>query len=74
MFFIKMASKDKKVAVYIDGSNLYFSIKNAFKCKIDLKKFCEKLVSNNDLVKINYYISPVGDSNPEMYAEQQRFF
>lgn len=25
-------------------------------------------------MKINYYISPVGDSKPEMYIEQQRFF
>jgi uncharacterized LabA/DUF88 family protein len=69
-----MISKDKKVVIYIDGSNFYFSIKKLFKCKIDIKKFCEKLVGNNELVKINYYISPVGDSNPEMYAEQQRFF
>ena len=74
MFFIKMNSKKKKIAIYIDGSNFYFSIKMTFKCKIDIEKFCEKLVGNNDLVKINYYISPVGDSNPEMYAEQQRFF
>lgn len=69
-----MVSKDKKVAIYIDGSNFYFSIKKAFKCKVDIEKFCENLVGDNDLVKINYYISPVGDSNPEMYAEQQRFF
>ena len=65
---------DKKIAIYIDGSNFYFAIKKVFKCKIDIKKFCEKLVCNNNLVKINYYISPVGDSNPEMYIEQQRFF
>jgi len=74
MFFIKMVSKDKRVAIYIDGSNFYFSIKKAFKCKIDIEKFCEKLVGNNDLVKITYYIRPVGESNPEMYTEQQRFF
>jgi len=69
-----MGSKDKKIAIYIDGSNFYFSIKNTFNCKVDIEKFCKKIVENNKLVKINYYIAPVGESNPEMYSEQQRFF
>jgi len=64
----------ENVAVYIDGSNLYFSIKNTFNCKIDLEKFCKKLVGNDNLVKINYYIAPVEQfSNPKMYAQQQSF-
>jgi len=29
---------------------------------------------NKDLFSINYYISPVGESNPKMYTEQQKFF
>lgn len=36
-------------------------------------KFCKKLTEKYDLVKIKYYIAPVGESDPEMYAEQQRF-
>jgi uncharacterized LabA/DUF88 family protein len=64
----------KRVAVYIDGSNFYFSAKKSFNCHIDIEKFCKKLVENNSLVKINYYIAPVGESNPEMYVEQQKFF
>jgi len=64
----------KRVSVYIDGSNLYFSIKKTFNCKIDLDKFCKKLIGDNELVKINYYIAPVEQfSNPEMYAQQQSF-
>ena len=43
----------KKVVVYIDGSNFYFSVKKKFKVKIDIKKFCEKLSKENDLIKIN---------------------
>ena len=71
--FYKMISK-KKIIIYIDGSNFYFSIKKTFDCKIDIEKFCKKLIGNNDLIKINYYISPViQSSNPEMYAEQQSF-
>jgi uncharacterized LabA/DUF88 family protein len=70
-----MADSQKKVTVYIDGSNFYFSIKNTFKCKIDIEKFCNQLVGRDNLIKIGYYISPVIQaSNPEMYAEQQSFF
>ncbi len=64
----------KKVVIYIDGSNFYFSVKKRFNCKIDIEKFCKMLAGENNLVRINYYISPVGESNPNMYAEQQRFF
>ena len=65
----------KRVAVYIDGSNLYHSAKKKFDCKVDIEKLCKKLTSENSLIKINYYISPVNkQSNPEMYSEQQKFF
>ncbi len=64
-----------RIAFYIDGSNFYFSVKKKFNCKVDIGKFCKKLVGDNDIVKINYYIAPVDRiSNPEMYADQQRFF
>ena len=65
----------KKSVIYIDGSNFYFSIKKRFNCKIDIEKFCKKLAGKNDLVKINYYIAPVDQTqNSEMYAKQQSFF
>jgi len=64
----------KKISIYIDGSNFYFSVKKSFNCKIDIEKFCKKLFNKGDLVKINYYIAPVGESNLEMYSEQQKFF
>ncbi|OGJ20655.1 hypothetical protein A3K73_05775 [Candidatus Pacearchaeota archaeon RBG_13_36_9] len=64
----------KRAAIYIDGSNFYFSVKKTFNCKVDIDKFCKKLAGKNQVVKINYYISPVGEANPKMYVEQQRFF
>lgn len=68
-------SKKKKIVIYIDGSNFYFSIKKRFKLKIDIEKFCKKLVGNNELVKINYYISPLNqETHQEQYLEQQKFF
>ncbi len=70
-----MDSKKKNMVIYIDGSNFYFSVKKTFNCKIDIEKFCEKLTKENNLIKINYYISPImQSSNPKMYAEQQSFF
>ena len=70
-----MINSSKRIAVYIDGSNFYFFIKKTFNFKVDIDKFCRKLIKSDKLIKINYYISPVNRiTNPEMYAEQQRFF
>jgi uncharacterized LabA/DUF88 family protein len=64
----------KRVAIYIDGSNFYFSLKKKFTTKIDIEKFCKKLSGENDLVKINYYIARVDMfSNQIFYAIQQKF-
>jgi|TARA_Y100000034_G_C6752709_1_gene334752 uncharacterized LabA/DUF88 family protein len=68
-------SKDKKIVIYIDGSNFYFSIKNKFNVKINIEKFCNKIAGNNELIKINYYIAPLTQkTHPEQYLEQQKFF
>ena len=68
-------SKKRKIVIYIDGSNFYFSIKKRFKVKVNIEKFCEKLIGNNELIKINYYISPLNqETHPEQYLEQQKFF
>jgi len=70
-----MNSKKRNIAIYIDGSNFYFSIKKTFKCKINIEKFCKKIAENNNLIKINYYTaSVIQESNPKMYADQQSFF
>ncbi len=58
--FSKMGSRKKRAVIYIDGSNFYFSIKKTFNCRVDIEKFCEKLAKEHEIVKINYYISPVG--------------
>ena len=70
-----MSTSPKKVVVYIDGSNFYFSIKKTFNCKVDIEKFCKELVGNDNLTKISYHIAPVEQfGNPAMYIEQQKFF
>ncbi len=65
----------KKVVIYIDGSNFYFSVKNKFNVKLNIEKFCKKIIGNKELVKINYYIAPLNQkSHPKQYLEQQKFF
>lgn len=65
----------KKVIIYIDGSNFYFSIKKRFNLLVDIEKFCNKLTDGKNLVKISYYIAPIDQvQNPKMYASQQSFF
>lgn len=65
----------KRVVIYIDGSNFYFSIKNKFKVKISIEKFCKKLAENKQLIKIKYYIAPLNQkTHPDQYLEQQKFF
>jgi hypothetical protein len=39
----------KRICVYLDGSNFYFSIKRKFGCKIDIGKFCGKLSDGCDM-------------------------
>jgi uncharacterized LabA/DUF88 family protein len=71
---MKNNNSKKRVAIYIDGSNFYFSIKNTFNCKIDIERFCNKLIEKDEIAKINYYIAPVDqESYPEGYREQQKF-
>jgi uncharacterized LabA/DUF88 family protein len=70
-----MEDSKKKIIIYIDGSNFYYSIKNKFKTKINIEKFCKKIVENNNLIAINYYIAPLTQkTHPEQYLKQQKFF
>jgi len=70
-----MKSGNKKIAIYIDGSNFYFSVKSRFNVKLDIEKFCQKFVRNKELIKINYYIAPLNQkTHPKQYLEQQKFF
>ena len=68
-------SKRRRIVIYVYGSNFYFSVKKRFNIKINIERFCKKLVESNELVKINYYISPLNqETHPEQYLEQQKFF
>lgn len=67
---------DEKVSVYIDGSNLYHSLKDMTnRTDLDFSKFTAKLIGNRKLVRAYYYNAPVDQTKePLRYRDQQRFF
>jgi len=62
--------------IFIDGSNLYHSLKGYFKkTNIDIGKFSSKLLDKRRLIRIYYYNAIVGRrEEPERYQRQQAFF
>ena len=71
-----MPDKSERVMIFIDGSNLYHSLKTFFKrADIDIGKFCQKLLDKRRLIRIYYYNAVVGRrEEPERYRDQQAFF
>ncbi len=71
-----MSDKTERVMIFIDGSNLYHSLKNFFKrTDLDVGKFCNKLLDKRRLIRIYYYNARVGQKEePERYRNQQNYF
>ncbi len=71
-----MTDKNERIMVFIDGSNLYHSLKSHFKrTDIDIGKFSKKLLEKRRLIRIYYYNARVGRrEEPERYRDQQSFF
>jgi len=70
-----MTSQIERVMVFIDGSNMYHSLKGNFqRTDIDIGKFVRKIVEKRRLVRIYYYNASVGRrEEPERYRHQQAF-
>ncbi len=48
-----MTDKTDRVMIFIDGSNLYHSLKGHFRrTDIDIGKFCSKLLEKRRLIRI----------------------
>ena len=71
-----MIDKTDRVMIFVDGSNLYHSLKGHFKrTDVNLGKFCDKLLEKRRLVRIYYYNASVGrKEEPERFQHQQTFF
>jgi uncharacterized LabA/DUF88 family protein len=66
----------ERVMIFIDGSNLYHSLKHVFgRTDLDIGRFCHKLLNRRKLIRIYYYNAKVGlKEEPERYRSQQTFF
>ena len=71
-----MSDNTDRVMIFIDGSNMYHSLKYWFKrTDIDIGKFSSKLLDKRRLIRIYYYNARVGlREEPERYRDQQKFF
>ncbi len=65
-----------RVMIFIDGSNVYHSLKKIFsRTDLDFARFCRKLQGRRKLIRIYYYNAKVGlKEEPERYRHQQVFF
>ncbi len=71
-----MADRNDRVMIFVDGSNLYHSLKAYFqRTDIDMGKLGDKLLERRRLIRVYYYNARVGlREEPERYKRQQAFF
>ena len=71
-----MIGRTERVMIFIDGSNLYHSLKAHFRrTDLDIGKFCQRLLGKRQLIRIYYYNAQVGrKEEPERFKDQQKFF
>ncbi|MBC7264846.1 MAG: NYN domain-containing protein [Chloroflexi bacterium] len=67
---------NERVAIFIDGSNLYHSLQADYgTAAIDFEKFIQTLCAGRKLMRAYYYNAPRDQtSDPDKYNEQQKFF
>ena len=65
----------ERIMIFIDGSNLYYSLKNLGIGRIDFQKLIRLLVKDKLLISTFYYNAPLNIKiNSKTYWEQQKFF
>lgn len=65
----------ERVAIFIDGSNLYYSLKDLGMRKVDFKKMLGFLTEDKLLISKFYYNASLNRGvDEEKYWEQQKFF
>ena len=71
-------TNQERVAIFIDGSNFYHSVKDTFQIHdnhIDFTKLIELLRNGRLLIGVYYYNAPLDIKfNKEVYWKQQKFF
>lgn len=65
----------ERVAIFIDGSNLYHGLKNLKINRINFQKLLQLLIEDKLLILTFYYNAPLNIKiNSKTYWEQQKFF
>lgn len=68
-------SNKERVSIFIDGSNLYYSLNSLGVSKIDFNKLAQMLKKDRLLVSVYYYNAPLDISiDSDKYWDQQKFF
>lgn len=68
-------SNAPRVAIFIDGSNLYHSLQeNCRRFDVDFAAFGQKLANGRNLLRVYYYnVLREQDRDPQAYQDQQKF-
>lgn len=76
MSIIGRDERNDKVMIFIDGNNLYHSLKHvAGRTNLDFREFSKRLVKERHLMRIYYYNAPLNrEDDEEKYKMQQSFF
>lgn len=71
-----MGDSTERVMIFVDGSNLYHSLKAFFsRTDLDIGRLGGKLLGRRRLIRLYYYNAKVGrKEEPERYRQQQAFF
>jgi uncharacterized LabA/DUF88 family protein len=67
---------DERVMIYIDGSNLYHSLRSECgRTDLNFEELASQLVAGRALVRVYYYNAPKDQTKEsDQYARQQRWF
>ena len=66
----------ERVMVFIDGNNLYHSLKHVMgRTNLDFNEFSKRLVGDRHLIRVYYYNAPLNkEDDEEKFRQQQSFF
>ncbi len=76
MSIIRRDERNDRVMIFIDGNNLYHSLKHvAGRTNLDFREFSNRLVGERHLMRIYYYNAPLNrEDDEEKFKMQQSFF
>jgi uncharacterized LabA/DUF88 family protein len=76
MSLFPSGGRGERVMVFIDGNNLYHSLKHVMgRTNLDFHEFTNRLVQDRQLIRVYYYNAPLNrEDDEEKYRQQQSFF